>query len=267
MFGVEVRTKKLSWQEVTEALSAQIVEILQEPLDCVAGLDDEAYWDVRFQKPGLSLAQIHVLLDCADADEEMRIESLPCPAERETHSTSIGMRLSEALLKRHLQTDWGSMMIREEGLYLIGLKELLKTPKEPVLQLGDKTIPFSALKPKEALIDYLEENGASHTSLMDFCAAYLERFGNELCWPYPISDGMHQGTLLILVREGILSLPYDETDKEDYELFCLEDAAMFRSSGEMQNFIDDWRTFELDLKQAMYAMFRYLKEQEETQNE
>ena len=42
MFGVEVRTKKLSWQEVTEALSAQIVEILQEPLDCVAGLDDEA---------------------------------------------------------------------------------------------------------------------------------------------------------------------------------------------------------------------------------
>ena len=113
MFGVEVRTKKLSWQEVTEALSAQIVEILQEPLDCVAGQDDEAYWDVRLQKPGLSLAQIHVLLDCADADEEMRIESLPCTAEHETHSTSIGMRLSEALLKRHLQTDWGTMMARE----------------------------------------------------------------------------------------------------------------------------------------------------------
>ena len=110
-------------------------------------------------------------------------------------------------------------------------------------------------------------HGASHTSLMDFCAAYLERFGNELCWPYPISDGKHQGTFLVLVREGILSLPYDDTDKEDYELFCLEDAAMFRFSGEMQNFIDDWRTFDLDLKQAMYAMFRYLKEQEETQNE
>ena len=64
MFGVEVRTKKLSWQEVTEALSAQIVEILQEPLDCVAGLDDESYWDVRFPKPGLSLAQTHALLAC-----------------------------------------------------------------------------------------------------------------------------------------------------------------------------------------------------------
>ena len=145
MFGVEVRTKKLSWQEVTEALSAQIVEILQEPLDCVAGLDDESYWDVRFPKPGLSLAQTHALLACADADEAMRIEALPCTAEHETHSTSIGMRLSEALLKRHLQTDWESMMVREEGLYLIGLKELLETPKEPVLQLGDKTIPFTAL--------------------------------------------------------------------------------------------------------------------------
>ena len=58
-----------------------------------------------------------------------------------------------------------------------------------------------------------------------------------------------------------------EMAEEDYELFCLEVAAMFRFSGEMQNFIDDWRTFDSDLKQAMYAMFRYLKEQEETQNE
>lgn len=267
MLGVEIRAKKLSWMEVTEAIQAQLADIFGEPLNCTAAPDDTSYWDAQFQKPGLSLAQITTLLNCVGAGDSMRLESLPCSQDKVAFTTSIGMHLAEALLKRHLQAEWDVQFICRDYLCLIGLKEMPIMPEEPVLQLGDKRINFSELKSREDLLSYLQENGATHASLMDFCEPYLERFGNELCWPYPISDGKHSGTFLVLVRDGILSLPYDEMEKETYELFCVEDAAMFRYSEEMQIFIDDWHFFDTDLRQAMHAMKQYLKEQEEVHNE
>lgn len=267
MLGVEIRAKRLSWIEVGDALSQQISKILKEPLVCKALPDDAHYWDVKFPKPGLSLAQISALLESVGADEDMHVDSLSFASDQVTTSTSLGMSLADALLKQYLQADWDAHLANDESLCLIGVSETPKQPKEPMLQLDNKTIHFSALKTKEELMRYLEENGASHTSLMDFCEPYMEQYENELCWPYPISDGKHHGTFLVLVREGILSLPYDEMDKEDYELFCPEDARLFQCPEDMQVFIDDWHYFDMDLKQAMHAMFRYLKEQEDAQNE
>ena len=64
------------------------------------------------------------------------------------------------------------------------------------------------------------------------------------------------------MKEGILSLPYDDADKVDYELFCVDDAVMFVDYADMDIFIDDWNLFHTDLLQAMEAMRDYLYNEE-----
>ena len=123
------------------------------------------------------------------------------------------------------------------------------------------------LKSRQELLDYLQENGPTHSALMDFCEEYREQYGNELCWPYPISEGKHLGTFLVLVREGVLSLPYDDADKVDYELFCIDDMRMFQDYADMEIFMDDWKLFHEDLMAAMTGMKNYLYEQEAQENE
>ena len=59
-----------------------------------------------------------------------------------------------------------------------------------------------------------------------------------------------------------MSLPYDDADKVDYELFCVDDAVMFRDYADMDIFIDDWNLFHTDLLQAMEAMRDYLYNEE-----
>lgn len=130
------------------------------------------------------------------------------------------------------------------------------------IKIGDLTLNLEELRSRQELLDYFNEHGPTHSALMDFCEEYREKYGNELCWPYPISDGKHLGTFFVLVREGVLSLPYDDADKVDYELFRMDDAALFEDYADMEIFMDDWRLFHNDLMQAMTAMRDYLYNQE-----
>lgn len=130
------------------------------------------------------------------------------------------------------------------------------------IKIGDLTLNLEDLRSRQELLDYFSENGPTHSALMNFCEEYQEKYGNELCWPYPISDGKHLGTFFVLVREGVLSLPYDDADKVDYELFCMDDVVMFQDYADMEIFMDDWKLFHNDLMQAMTAMRDYLYNQE-----
>ena len=118
------------------------------------------------------------------------------------------------------------------------------------------------------MLDYLRENGASHTALMDICEEYREKYQNELCWHYPTTDELHLGTFLLLVKEGVLSLPFNEVDSVDYELFCLEDACLCDAAS-INMLIADWYRFDADLRHAMEGMRRYYEKkegQDEVQN-
>ena len=126
------------------------------------------------------------------------------------------------------------------------------------IKIGNLTLNLEELKGRQELMRYLEENGPTHSALMDFCEEYREKYCNELCWPYPISDGKHHGTFLVLVREGVLSLPYNEADQEDYEVFCPEDAALFEEYADMDIFLDDWKMFSNDLLTALESFRKYL---------
>ena len=62
---------------------------------------------------------------------------------------------------------------------------------------------------------------------------------------------------MVLVKEGILSLPYDSADETDYEQFCLDDVCMFNIES-LRVFMEDWKSFNTDLENAMHSMKLYL---------
>ena len=71
------------------------------------------------------------------------------------------------------------------------------------------------------------------------------------------------GTFFVPVQEGILSLPYDRVEREDYEIFTLEDARLCDAT----SILEDWDSFSGQLRQAMENMawtLRHHKNEEES---
>ena len=82
---------------------------------------------------------------------------------------------------------------------------------------------------KREVIDHLNAYGATDHTIADFREMYNDRFGDELIWWYPISEGSHLGGFFMPVREGFLWLPYDSADKEDGELIVMEDVTLLET--------------------------------------
>lgn len=117
----------------------------------------------------------------------------------------------------------------------------------------------SKLLTKTQLLEFLEENGEDDRAMSQIRERYLQEFGNELVWRYPISDGMHMGTFIVCVKEGFISVPFNIIDAVDYEILELKQTAMFDADA-MQVFIEDWISFSEDLVGAMKDIHRILAE-------
>ena len=115
------------------------------------------------------------------------------------------------------------------------------------------------LMSKDELIAFLRENGADNGALSKIREQQHDRFGNELIWFYPISDGLHLGTFIAAVKEGFISLPYNAVDKYDGEFLELDNVTMFDEDA-IQIFLYDWRLFSDDLISAMTDMLRILRD-------
>ena len=119
--------------------------------------------------------------------------------------------------------------------------------------LNGANIDKAKLYTLDSLIGHLKENGESDRALSSIREYYLETFGNELIWRYPLSDGMHAGVVIVAVREGFASLPYDNIDKDEYEIFELGHVKLFDEDA-LQYFIDDWKVFSDDLLSVLNEM-------------
>ena len=109
------------------------------------------------------------------------------------------------------------------------------------------------LMSKDELVDYLRENGEDDKALAHVREIYYQRFGNELIWRYPISDGLYLASCIVVVREGFLNLPYDNVDKHDGELYEL-DGVKLHDEDSLQLFLDDFKFFADDLISALTGM-------------
>jgi len=113
-------------------------------------------------------------------------------------------------------------------------------------------IDDSKLISKDELLEELEYT-ASDCGLVDIRNRYLEEFGNELIWRYPISDDEHEGVTIVTVKEGFLALPYYNIEKTEYEIFELEHVYLLDKDA-LRYFIDNWKSFSDDLSGALGDM-------------
>ena len=121
------------------------------------------------------------------------------------------------------------------------------------MKINGIKIDISKLISKDELLKELADGSASDSDLSDIRGRYFEEFGNELIWRYPISDGVNAGTVIVAVKEGFLSLPYNEMESLEYEIFELERANLL-DENELKQFISEWKIFSDDLLSALGDM-------------
>lgn len=254
------KTLKLSWDNVAAMIALELCNLIGCKAQCVAVSDDTDYWCATVSGR-MSAVEIAEILDRIKAPYETRIEAIPQDSK---DTKSLGMDLSTRLLKRRLGIDWEDYFFNEGGMYIVLPEDSEAPPSGNSFRFGENWIDMGSLKTRQELMDYLGENGATHASLMEFCEAYMEKYHNDLCWPYPISDGRHMGTFLVLVREGVLSLPYDDVEKEAGEIFILSDVSMFDYES-MESFRDSWKSYSDCMLTSMSEMMEYLRIREQTE--
>ena len=243
--------RKLLWQEAAESVQTLVEDVLHKEVPCKMRSEDDNYWTLYSETHKFSVQELEQLLRAVPATKDAWEETIP---QDGTDSYSVGMELSRLLLKQALPGDWLQEYCTEEGIWLLDFHYCSSERSlTPTLQLPGVHVDLKDLKSKRDLLKYLELNGPTRSSLMEFCEEYQEKYHNDLCWPYPISDGVHMGTFLIPVKEGILSLPYDRVEFEDYEVFILGDARLCDAET-MELFLEDWNSFSRELSRAMESM-------------
>ena len=86
----------------------------------------------------------------------------------------------------------------------------------------EKPLALSELPKEEWVCHILEESGATFVSLEDFYEPYGKALRSDLIWRIPYGCLDFSGCVLCLVQEGILCLPYDAVDSQEYELFKMD---------------------------------------------
>lgn len=243
--------QKLTWLEAAKLVQNLVEDVLHKEISCKMSLEDDNYWTLYSDTYKFSLQELEQLLRSVPATKTTWEETIP---QEGTDSSSVGMELSRLLLKQALHGDWIQEHCTEEAIWLLDFHSCVsESPVTPTLRLPGVRVALKDLKSRIDLLTYLEKHGPTHTSLMEFCEEYQETYHNDLCWPYPISDGVHMGTFLVPVKEGILSLPYDRVEYEDYEVFIPEDACLCDANA-LQIFLEDWNSFSTELSQALENM-------------
>ncbi len=257
-----LQTLKLSWEEVGALVGSVSSAALKREVTCRGGFDDCDYWTVSDTTGKLSHEDLDMLLDYVGAGNELReIVFLG-----DTDSTvALDMELSRALLKKKLNTSWEQELIKEDGLWLIGIDpEHLNYAG--TITVDGKVISMDALLTKDELVEQLFDAGGSEADLSDVCDRYVKQYDNQLYWSYPITDGEYIGVYFVLVQEGVLCLPYDVIDGEEYELFE-QDGVRLLSAEEMGYFISDWKRASRELEEVMDSFMNYLKARERNESE
>lgn len=248
------QTLKLSWEEIGTLVGQMISGILGWEITCRAGYDAHDFWTVSTIAYQFSVQELEQLLDYVGADSKVRSINIPEDADS---ASSLDVELSRALLKEKLKTTWVTEHITDDGLWLVGIDSTrLGLPK--TINIYGRAIGMHTLWPKDELVEQLFDAGGTEANLSSLCERYVKKYGNQLYWSYPISDGEYNGVYFVLVQEGILCLPYDEIDKDEYEIFE-EDGVRLLSAEDMGYFIEDWKRASSELENVMDIFKNYLK--------
>lgn len=256
----EVKTVMLPWPQASEILSECASKHLGHPIICEALGEGDEYWSCELKGYKMPLPELCTL---------MYFSSLPAgewddtlPDEGGSTVDGFGMFFCDHLIAHHLGISWKYRIIGEDGLWLVGVSDKTECQPELVLIDGIK-VCFEELKSKDELIHFLIENGCTHAALMEFCEGYKRRYKNDLCWPYPIAGDDCLGEYLLLVREGVLSLPYTGFGDNFNAILDLDAVELLNSKriGQLSGY---WEAFSRDLLRAMGDIAEFLRNREKS---
>ena len=245
---------KLSWEFINQNIAETVSQSIGHTVQCHAVWDAIDYWNIVFDGGRLRPDELDLLCERLGATAEEKETSLP--EEPVQTIGSLGMELSERLLQGCIGRQWKHVITEPDGLWLVGCHA------GDILKVVDTGIWLGQLSPKEELLAYLEKNGASCLALGDFSSSYRKRYQKDLYWLYPVGSTRYPGMALVLVKEGILALPYEAVNQDESEIFDLESAHIIETAKEMGRLITEWADFTGELQEAMNSMYRYLQDRE-----
>lgn len=94
----------------------------------------------------------------------------------------------------------------------------------------------------DKVLAYLRKHGSSDRELDEIRDKLARRLKVDPAWRYPVSDGFNAGGVILPVEEGYLFLPYNEMDREDYEIYDL-DRAYLLDQDAIGYLLDEFRSY------------------------
>ncbi len=256
-----MRSLKLPWGQVSLLIGQMVSAILQRTVRLRSSHDDYDFWAVSGVSNRFSINDLNTLLEAVNADTATRLSALSMDT---ADTESLDMGLSRALLLKKLHTTCMAECPCEDGLWLMGIDEETLSLSEPdpnICFIDSIAVDLRTLWPKDEFIEMLFNAGGTVGALSETSNRYVNLYGNELYWSYPITDGEHNGVYFVLVQEGVLCLPYYEIDRDCYEIFD-KDGVRLLTAQEMGYFIQDWEEASRLLLKAMTSLQEHLKEAE-----
>lgn len=246
MENKELKTVRLSWDFVSVCIEKELKNLLGIDIKCKASASEWDYWAVRFLQRTMEITQLYQVFEKVGlTDGEAKKESLP---ERgEILVRSIGMQLAEKLLQKYLGYTW-QQVLADEYLWLIGVDNT-------GFLVGGVRLESCNLPTKEELHNILTEHGANTKTLTTY---YLDKpYKAFLFWDYkaPIYGG--SGGVFVLVREGLVFIPYWEIDKTDGERLLLDQMINVQLN-DIDKFIFNWKNRSDEFVHTMYELKAYL---------
>lgn len=256
----DVRTIKLSHQKVVELCQQEIEKICKHTVPCKYFHEDYNVWEIGFRGYRMPVSELFHLFDVVGADEDVIKQSLP--EEFGVDVNGIGSDASRLILEKALGLMWERELSDEEALWIIDAKPIEERKDYRMFLYKDTIVNFDLLKTKDEALKYIEANGGNYSALQSFDEKYSPVYQKQLFWHFPIvTDNLFTGTYFLLVREGVLTIPYDTVDEHELEVFCLEDAELC-SVEALDNYVREWQDHSDELFGAFGAMRRFLLQEE-----
>lgn len=256
----EVKTMRLTHKEVAGLIQGEIEKICKHPVPCRYMHEDFDMWEIGFRGYRMPLSELYRIFEEIGADENVRKKSIPDEVGEDVNG--IGAEASVMLLEIGLDLCWEKELSNEECLWLINVRPYEKKEKARLFLYGNRIVNLDLLKTKDEAIAYIEENGGNYSALQKFDENFSTEYNKESFWHFPIvTDNLFAGTYFLLVKEGVLALPYNIIDEHDMEVFCLDDAELCDVES-LDMYIEEWQSHSDELFGAMAAMRRMLKAEE-----
>lgn len=212
----ELVTIELTWEQVAEKMEDILGRILGVNLECSTTQDDTDFWGVKLGGYRMSLEEVGKVCDYVCADESERKDAYPSD-EAESTVGDFGVEIANKLLALSLGIHFKKYLVEDKCLLLIDCR------KSETIRIYGESVCLDTLKSRNELLDFLYAEGANESSLLRFATDYKENQNNGLFWKIPIKDQDHLGAFFILVKEGVLYLPYDDADKIHGAIISFDD--------------------------------------------